>query len=69
MPIINCGLFNTNLIQYNTVYIPINIYSSTNIASNATVILFEGGIEKDRWENVENLKEYIWSYTPTSSGI
>ena len=68
-PIINCGLFNTELVQYNTVYIPIHIYSSANIAETATVILFENGIEVDRWTNVKNFESRIWSYTPTVSGI
>jgi hypothetical protein len=68
-PVINCGLFDTNLIQYNTSYIPINIYSAANGAGTATVILFENGEEVDRWNDVKNLEEHIWSYTPTNSGI
>lgn len=67
-PIISHSLFDRNLVQYNTVFIPIIIYSSDNIASNATVILREEGIEIDRWENVANSVEKIWSYTPLVAG-
>lgn len=68
-PIISCSFFEKELIQYNTVQIPIVIYSSDNSLGTATVILQENGIDKDTWENVSNQETKIWAYTPTTSGV
>jgi hypothetical protein len=68
MPIISCGFFNREITQYNTIFIPIVIYSADNTASNATVILREEGIIVDTWENVSNSVIYTWNYTPTLHG-
>ena len=67
-PIISCGLFNKEITQYNTIFIPIVIYSADNTAGNATVILREEGIIVDTWENVSNSTVYTWNYTPTLHG-
>lgn len=67
-PIISMELFDTNLIQYNTIFIPVVIYSLENTSNNAIVTLRENGKIIDTWENVENCVEYTWSYTPTSAG-
>lgn len=67
-PIIRMDLFNTTLTQYNTIPIPIYLYSEDNITNNATLILKEDGVEKDTWENVINKAENIWTYTPTTPG-
>lgn len=67
--IISIGLFENKLTQYNTIKIPILIYDPQNTGGTAIVQLLEQGIERDRWENVQNLdKDRSWSYTPTISG-
>lgn len=67
-PIIRMDLFNTTLTQYNTISIPIYLYSEDNVTNNATLILKEDGVEKDIWENVVNKEKNVWTYTPTISG-
>lgn len=66
--IISCGLFDSELTQYNTVQIPIIIYDPTNTGGNAQVKLIENGEERDVWTDIENSKVYYWSYTPIISG-
>lgn len=70
VPIIQMDLFETELIQYNTIEIPVYFYSKDNIdMGNATLILKEDGIIKDTWHNVKNKEKRIWNYTPTDSGM
>lgn len=72
--IISCGLFDTTLIQYNTVSIPVMIYQKENSGATAIVHLFEQGVEVDTWNNVPNCnadREDVvrhWVYTPTQAG-
>ena len=68
-PIIRVDLFETTLTQYNTIMIPIYLYSEDNTIGNASLTLKEDGIEKDTWENVANNEKRVWSYTPTSAGM
>lgn len=68
-PIISCGLKSYDLQQYDTVQIPIVLYSVENILGNSKITLKEEGIPVDTWEEVENNKQYYWAYTPTGSGI
>ena len=69
-PIISMRLYDLNLTQYDTIDIPIMIYSIENAtAKNAKVALLEDGIQVDIWENVENFDtSRRWSYTPTVAG-
>lgn len=67
--IISFGLFEKDLVQYNTIQIPIVIYDPKNSAGNAQVKLIENQEEKDVWENVNNQTIEYWSYTPTTPGI
>lgn len=69
-PIISMRLYDLNLTQYDTIDIPIMIYSIENVtAKNAKVALLEDGIQVDIWENVENFDtSRRWSYTPTVAG-
>lgn len=69
-PVISMKLYNLNLTQYDTVDIPITIYSIENAtAKNATVKLLEDGVEVDKWENVENFDtNRKWAYTPVTAG-
>lgn len=68
LPIINIGIPTEKLIQYNTIQIPITIYSVNNIAGTAIVTLKENSIIKDTWENVVNCETRYWAYTPTTYG-
>lgn len=68
--IINCNYFKTTATQYDTIQLPIAIYGSNNITSNATVVLRENGVVKAEWTNVANNEtDRFWSYTPVNSGI
>ncbi len=69
-PIISMKLYELNLTQYDTIDIPIMIYSIENAtAKNAKVVLLEDGIQVDIWENVENFDtSRTWAYTPTVAG-
>lgn len=67
-PVISLNLFETDLTQYNTVFIPVVVYSESN-TSGVTVTLKEQGVTVDTWENIQNATEYTWNYTPTESGI
>lgn len=66
--IISISLFTRKLTQYNTIKIPIFIYSATNITGNAVIQLIENGVNKDTWENISNLEVRDWAYTPTVAG-
>jgi hypothetical protein len=52
--IISFGLFEKDLIQYNTVQIPVIVYDPKNTAGDAQVRLIENGEVKDTWEKIAN---------------
>jgi hypothetical protein len=70
--IISVGLFKKELMQYNTVSIPVYIYDKDNTAGTAIVNIIENGSVKDQWFDVPNLgtdiNKSIWNYTPTITG-
>ena len=68
-PIISVGLHQTDLIQHDTIFIPVIYYSRENTASDAIFTFSENGIEIDKQENIENQKVYQCSYTPANPGI
>ena len=65
--IIDCGFFEEELTQYNTVSIPIRIYNSTNIGT-LDVNLYENGTYKDTLY-LANGETGYWAYTPVLEGI
>lgn len=67
--IINCNYFKNTATQYDTIKLPIFIYSEANITSNATVTLRENGSVKDTWYNMANGEIRDWAYTPINSGL
>lgn len=67
-PIISWGLFDRQLKQYDTVYIPIIIYDKENIGNTASVVLSEDGNIITTWNEVQNNKVYTWAYTPMTAG-
>ena len=70
--IISVCLFNKELMQYNTVSIPVYIYNANNSAGTQVVNLVENGALKAQWTGVKNLGEQeeksLWNYTPTIAG-
>lgn len=71
LPIISCPLHNKNFKQYNTVKIPVIVYSSNNIngTSGNSIYLFEDNNLKGENQNVINGKYYDFNYTPIESGV
>ena len=67
-PIISCNFIDRNLIQYNTVQIPIIIYNPEAVTGRSTVMLRENNQLKDTWHDIENGVINYWSYTPVTSG-
>ena len=67
-PLISCNLPSKEVMQYNTIQIPIMIYSSANIVGDFTVNLNEDGKLRDSWPNIKNLEWNNWNYTPTKAG-
>lgn len=67
---ISYKLESKNLIQYDTVSIPIIIFNPEVEAIDgfSTVVLKEDGIIKDTWEIVKNKDINNWLYTPTKQG-
>lgn len=71
--IININYFNDpekqyDVTQYDTVSIPVAVYSTSNVAGTAEVALKVDGQKVDTWTNVKNLTFKDWVYTPTTSG-
>jgi hypothetical protein len=66
IPIISCNFFKDNVIQYNTVEIPVVFYQYGN-NGNLTAVLKENGVEIDTWTNIINGEKKIWYYTPLES--
>lgn len=72
-PVIGCSLQSTQMMQYDTLAIPVVIYDvqSSNGLINASFA--ENDIEIERWDETdtnphENGKLYYWNYTPKNSG-
>ena len=68
-PIITVKLYETNLQQYDTVFIPIAIYSKTNVAGDAVFTFSENGVVLDTQRDIQNSTWYQCAYTPSTPGI
>ena len=71
--IISINYFNDptkqyDMTQYDTVNIPVAIYSTGNVAGTAEVVLKSNGEKVDTWTGVKNLAYKDWIYTPTTDG-
>lgn len=64
-PIISCSLSEYEVTQYNTLPIPIVIYTPSSLTSNA--ILKVDGVETAKWTGVDRTVHY-WNYTPNDFG-
>lgn len=71
--IISINYFNNpdkqyDVTQYDTISIPIAVYSTSNVAGTAEVVLKVNGEKVDTWTGIKNLTFKDWVYTPTTSG-
>ncbi len=66
--IISAGLFTKDLRQYDTIKIPIKIYSPLNTGANATIKMYANGGFVGEFNNVANFEDKMWTYTPTIYG-
>lgn len=64
-PIISCSFFEETISQYDTVQIPVVIYTPSSLTSNA--VLAVDGTTVDTWTNVDRTVHY-WNYTPITTG-
>ena len=64
-PVISCSIDSAEMTQYNTLQIPIVIYTPTSLTSNA--VLAVNGTQVATWENVDRTIHY-WNYTPNDFG-
>lgn len=64
-PIISCPIQEADMVQYNTLQLPIAIYTPGSLTSNA--VLKEGDEVVATWSNVDRTIHY-WNYTPTTYG-
>ena len=66
-PIISSSAIITEMEQYDTVAIPIVIYTPNSTVTN-NVILAEDGEIKDTWNNVNRTLQ-TWNYSPSTVGV
>lgn len=64
-PIISVSFNESEVVQYNTVQIPIVVYDPNNTLS--TVRLYENSTLVSTWNNVDRTVQY-WNYSPTTAG-
>lgn len=64
VPIISCSFFETTISQYDTVRIPVVIYTPGSLTSNA--VLAVDGTTVDTWTGVDRTVHY-WNYTPITA--
>ena len=65
VPIIASNFVTTAMTQYDTVQIPLVIYTPNNLTSNATLSV--NGTQIDAWTGVDRTVHY-WNYTPNDYG-
>lgn len=63
--VILIGLENSNMLQYNTLSVPIIVYNPKN--DESTITLRENGVELDKIV-VQNGVQFNWNYTPMTYG-
>lgn len=66
VPVIACAIQTKTITQYNTISLPITIYSPDRLTSNAELRV--DGTLVGTWTNVGRETQY-WNYTPSESGI
>ncbi|MDO5546945.1 MAG: DUF6273 domain-containing protein [Eubacteriales bacterium] len=64
-PIISVSLGTYEMTQYNTLRIPVAIYTPGSLTSDA--VLSVGGVEVAEWNDIDRTVHY-WNYTPSESG-
>ena len=66
-PIISSSTIITEMEQYDTVAIPIVVYTPNSTVTN-NIILAENNEIKDTWNNIDRTVHY-WNYSPSTMGI
>lgn len=66
VPIIACQVEQATVTQYNTIALPVVIYTPGSLTSNA--VLNVDGVTTAEWENVDRTV-HVWNYTPNTSGV
>ena len=64
-PVIACSVAETEMTQYNTLQIPVVIYTPGALTSDATLKV--NGVTVANWTNIDRTLHY-WNYTPTEAG-
>lgn len=64
-PIISCPIQSTSMVQYNTLALPVVVYTPGNLTSD--VILRVNGAQIATWDDIDRSVHY-WNYTPTTAG-
>lgn len=65
-PIISSSEISSEMEQYDTIAIPIVVYTP-NSTTTSNIILAENGETKDTWNNIDRTLHY-WNYSPTTTG-
>lgn len=67
-PIISCPVQEAEISQYNTIRLPIVVYTPNSLTSD--VILKDGNIVVAEWTGDDSVDRtvHFWNYTPTTSG-
>lgn len=70
-PIISCPMYDFTLTQYETTRIPLIIYDSNqnNGKISFPVQLYEDGVKKDEWKEIDNLSLNYWNYSSSETGV
>lgn len=66
--IINYDFYKNSMIQYDTIKIPVTIYSSSNTLGDAIVTFKENGVDKGVKTNFKNGMIHEFAYTPVNYG-
>ena len=67
--IISCKFYETQVKQYDTLQIPIMIYSPENVLGNAKITFKVNSEEKTTIEDCKNLTWYSFAFTPDEGGF
>lgn len=64
-PIVACSVASATVTQYNTITLPITIYTPGSLTSDATLAV--DGVTTAEWTNVDRT-QHEWNYTPSTAG-
>lgn len=67
--IISCKFYQEQVKQYDTLQLPVMIYSPTNVTGEAEITFKVNSEEKSTIQKCENLKWYYFAFTPADGGF